>query len=309
MNSTPLIQARNLSRWYGIVMGLNNVSFDVPSGLTGLVGPNGAGKSTFIRLVTGQMQPSFGELTVLGGPTYNNPEILSQIGFCPEEDALPDDLTPLPWLCGLGMLSGLASAQARARARQMLELVRLGSAHWEKPLGQYSKGMRQRVKLAQALMHQPRLLVLDEPMNGLDPGGRQEMRQIYQELATTGTSILISSHILQELEMLCPMIIILNWGRVLASGDQQALRMDLQSQMIRFFVRCERPDALIRTLFAEDWLIGFERQEDGLNLQLRPLDDFATKWAELMLAQDFGIYEFRQQSRSLQDIYETITAE
>src|SRR5712664_3890508 len=181
-----IIGAIELSRWYGIVMGLNNVSFEIEAGLTGLVGPNGAGKSTLIQIVTGQLQPSSGGLSVFGEEPWNNPSLLRRIGYCPEGEAVPKDLRPLDWLQGLALLSGIAGGAVKARCEAILERVRLPREHWPKRMGQYSKGMKQRVKLAQGLLHEPELLVLDEPMNGLDPMGRQEMAGLLKQLAEKG---------------------------------------------------------------------------------------------------------------------------
>ena len=169
---TVLIRAQELSRWYGIVMGLNNVTFQIEPGLTGLVGPNGAGKSTLIQIITGQLKPSSGQLTVFGLAPWNNPPLLRRIGYCPEGEAVPKELRPMEWLEGLGLLSGLRPDEVQGRAEAILDKVKLPREHWGKRLGQYSKGMKQRVKLGQALLHEPDLLVLDEPMNGLDPMGR-----------------------------------------------------------------------------------------------------------------------------------------
>src|SRR5262245_57661395 len=159
-----LIQAQELSRWYGIVMGLNHVTFEIEPGLTGLVGPNGAGKSTLIEIITGQLQPSSGELTVFGEKPWNNPGLIQRIGYCPEGEAVPKELRPLDWLRGLASLAGFDDADATVRSEMLLEKVGLPREHWSKRLGQFSKGMKQRVKLAQGLLHDPDLLVLDEPM-------------------------------------------------------------------------------------------------------------------------------------------------
>ena len=218
---STVIQANQLSRWYGIVMGLNNVTFEITAGLTGLVGPNGAGKSTLIQIITGQIQPSSGTLTVFGEKPWNNPHLLRRLGYCPEGEAVPKELRPADWLRCMGLLAGIPDDEAGARADAVLDRVKLPREHWQKRMGQYSKGMKQRVKLGQGLLHKPDLLVLDEPMNGLDPMGRQEIAQTLKDLAAEGVSILISSHILEELEALCKNIIVLNWGRILASGDQK----------------------------------------------------------------------------------------
>src|SRR4029077_10545690 len=200
---SAIIQANELSRWYGIVMGLNNVSFEIEAGLTGLVGPNGAGKRTLIQSVTGQLQPRSGRLTVFGLEPWNNPSLLRRIGYCPEGEAVPKDLRPLDWLKGLALMSGIRGSAVASRCEAILERVRLPREHWHKRMGQYSKGMKQRVKLAQGLLHEPGLLVLVAAVNGLDPRGGQEVAAILKALAASGVTILISSHILAELESLC----------------------------------------------------------------------------------------------------------
>ncbi len=306
---STVVQARELSRWYGIVMGLNNVSFDIEPGLTGLVGPNGAGKSTLINIITGQLQPSSGTLTVFGETPWNNPGLLRRLGYCPEREAVHNELTPTTWLKGLSMLSGLSAPQAADRAEMMLEKVKLPREHWRKRMAQYSKGMKQRVKLAQALMHEPDLLLLDEPMNGLDPMGRQEVAHILKDLAANGVSIIISSHILAELEALCKNILILNWGRVLASGAQKDIRADLKDWSEQWSVRCAEPEKLARHLFDAGVLSGFdlEAEDTALTIRIKNSAAFYAQWADLLLTSGVTIYEIRSQSRSLKQIFERVT--
>lgn len=306
----PIVHASDLSRWYGIVMGLNNVSFDVGPGLVGLVGPNGAGKSTLIQLITGQFKASSGILRVLGEDPWNNPRLLRRIGYCPEGESLPQDPHPIAWLEGLALLSGLAPGESRRRAEALLDKVRLPREHWNKRLGHYSKGMRQRVKLAQALLHQPELLVLDEPMNGLDPLGRQEIAQILKELAAQGTHILISSHILAELEALCREFLILHWGRVLASGSRDELRTDVPNWAEQLEVRCDHPETLARVLFDAGVLLGFDLDPDGLTLRFRVRDpeSFYRRWLDLLDSSGVVVQEIRSDNRSLRQIFEKVTA-
>ncbi len=307
---TPIIHARELSRWYGIVMGLNNVSFTIEPGLTGLVGPNGAGKSTLIEIVTGQLQPSSGELTVLGERPWNNPPLLRRIGYCPEGEAVPKDLRPLDWLRGLALLAGLSGGEATARCEAVLYQVKLAREHWLKPMSQFSKGMKQRVKLGQALLHGPELLVLDEPMNGLDPMGRQEVAHILQDLAAEGISILISSHILAELEALCKNILILNWGRVLASGSQKDIRGEMKDWSEELTIHCDAPEKLARHLFDAGVLLGFDLDPANGVLQIRVQNatDFYTRWTGLLVNSGVVVHGIRSQSRSLKNIFEKVTA-
>ena len=305
-----VVEAIELSRWYGIVMGLNNISFSIPAGLTGLVGPNGAGKSTLIKIITGQIRVSSGTLKVFGETPWNNPRLLRQVGYCPEDDAMPDDLQPLPWLESLGLISGLPRDEVSGRCIKLLRRVKLGEAHWTKRIGEYSKGMRQRVKLAQALLHEPRLLVLDEPMNGLDPMGRQDMQQILKQLSREGASIIISSHILPELEALCPNILILNWGRVLASGNQAELRAQLQGAAERYYVRCDDPEKMVQVLFEAGLLHGYqldEEDQEGLSFRLCKPDTFHECLPSLLKEHNLTLYELRSEDRSLQNIFDLIT--
>ncbi len=307
---SAIIQAVELSRWYGIVMGLNNVTFEIEPGLTGLVGPNGAGKSTLIQIVTGQLQPSSGQLTVFGEVPWNNPRLLARIGYCPEGEAVPKDLRPLDWLKGLGLLSGIDPGEAARRSEAMLERVRLPREHWGKRMGQYSKGMKQRVKLGQALLHHPDLLVLDEPMNGLDPMGRQEMAQALKELAAAGVSILISSHILAELESLCRNILILNWGRILASGSQREIRTELKNWSEELSIQCDAPEKLARHLFDAGVLLGFDIDPDDGTLAIRVKDAaaFYGRWTGLLLESGVTVQAIRSKSRSLKNIFDKVTA-
>lgn len=305
----PVIQAKGLSRFYGIVMGLNNVSFEIGAGLTGLVGPNGAGKTTLIRLITGQIRPSAGDLRVFGQRPWNRPEVLRNIGYCPEGDAIHGELNPIDWLVSLGCLSGLNRATALARSVQTLDRVGLEAAHRRKPVGRFSKGMKQRVKLAQALLHEPDLLVLDEPMNGLDPMGRRDISDLLLELAEGGTHILISSHILPELESLCNQLVMMNWGRVLAAGSQQQIRNDLHTWSECVTIRCDQPNVLVRHLLDENLIRGFEVEPDSDAVILTLLDppDFYRRWTQVVLESQVAVFEIRSETRSLNQIFERMT--
>lgn len=306
---SAIIQARELSRWYGIVMGLNNVSFEIEAGLTGLVGPNGAGKSTLIQIITGQLQPSSGELTVFDEVPWNNPWLVQRIGYCPEGESIPKELRPLDWLTGLAWMSGIVGEEAEKRCEQILDKVSLPREHWFKRMGQFSKGMKQRVKLAQGLLHQPDLLVLDEPMNGLDPMGRQEVASMLKELVAGGVSIIISSHILAELESLCKSILVLNWGRVLASGSQKEIRGDLKNWSEALSIQCDAPETLARHLFDAGVLVGFDLDaaDSRLNIRVKDAEAFYARWTGLLLESQVTVHAIRSQSRSLRNIFDKVT--
>ena len=170
--SEPVVRTRSLSKWYGQVIGLNDVSVEIPTGILGLLGPNGAGKSTFMKLVTGQLKPSQGTVEVFGQSIWGNPGAFADIGYCPDQDAFYERMTGEEWLTALTRLAGLEETAANEAVGRALETVSLSDAA-DKKIGAYSKGMRQRIKLAQAFVHDPTLLLLDEPLSGLDPISRR----------------------------------------------------------------------------------------------------------------------------------------
>jgi ABC-2 type transport system ATP-binding protein len=186
---SAIIQADHLSKWYGQVIGLNDVSVSVPPGITGLLGPNGAGKSTFMKLITGQLRPSKGAVTVLGEPIWRNPKLYFRVGFCPEQDAFYERMTGLEWVTALVRLNGYSEKEAADAAERAMTTVDLMEAAHKK-IGAYSKGMRQRVKLAQAIVHDPEMLILDEPLSGMDPLARRRTMKMIRDWARQGKSVL-----------------------------------------------------------------------------------------------------------------------
>ena len=305
--SGALIEAKELSCFYGVVLGLNNVTFTIPEGIIGLVGPNGAGKSTLIRLITGQLSPSSGQLSVFGENPRGNPSVLARLGYCPEREQVERDLRPMDWLRGLATLSGIPWSESEAIAERSLRKAGLAEAHWSKRLGTYSKGMKQRVKLAQSIMHDPDLIVLDEPMNGLDPMARSEFADTLKELRAAGKSVLISSHILQELEFLCGGFLMLNWGRVIASGTQREIRASLTQWSDEISIRCSDPDRLAAHLQSNGWIRGYLSDNDELTVWVREPEVFFSDWPRRLEGCDVAIYELRNKHQSLRTLFERIT--
>jgi len=299
---TPIIHAENLSRFYGLVLGLNNVTLDVSPGITGIVGPNGSGKTTLFRLLTGQIRPSSGRIEVFGQVPWNNPAVLARLAYCPENEAVPAALRPLDWLVALGQLSGFAAREARARGAAALERVRLAPEHWKKPVAKFSKGMKQRVKLAQCLLHEPRLIILDEPMNGLDPMGREDFSAVLRELARDGTSVLISSHILHDLEALCGAFILLRNGRIPRASNEAASAEARRRWPAATTIRCDDPRALARHLFACDLIRGCEIQDERgtLHVQWSDSDRFHADPHGILLASGVAIHEVRSTASFLE---------
>ena len=277
---TPLVVADHLSKWYGQVIGLNDVSVSIPPGITGLLGPNGAGKSTLLKLLTGQLKPSKGSITVLGEPVWGNPRIFFRIGFCPEQDAFYDRMTGLEWVAGLARLNGLGEQASLAAARHALERVDLMDAA-NKKIGGYSKGMRQRVKLAQALVHDPELLILDEPLSGMDPIARRRTIRLIKEWAREGRSILVSSHILHEIEAMTSSILLINNGRILAEGDVHQIRELIDEHPHTVHVRAERPRDLAREFLTRDDVLSLRLEQGAIVVETSRPDSFYRYLTEL----------------------------
>jgi ABC-2 type transport system ATP-binding protein len=277
---TPLVVADHLSKWYGQVIGLNDVSVAIPPGITGLLGPNGAGKSTLLKLLTGQLRPSKGTITVLGERVWGNPRIFFRIGFCPEQDAFYDRMTGLEWVAGLARLNGLAEDASLAAARTALERVDLMDAA-NKKIGSYSKGMRQRVKLAQALAHDPELLILDEPLSGMDPIARRRTIRLIKEWAHEGKSILVSSHILHEIEAMTSSILLINNGRILAEGDVHQIRDLIDEHPHTVHVRAARPRDLARDFLTRDDVLSLRLEQEAIVVETSKPDSFYRYLTEL----------------------------
>jgi ABC-2 type transport system ATP-binding protein len=285
--STPIVVAEHVSKWYGQVIGLNDVNVTIPTGITGLLGPNGAGKSTFMKLITGQLKPSKGAVTVLGQPIWNNPGAYTRIGFCPEQDSFYERMTGLEWVSALVRLNGYSSTEAKDAALRALEAVDLVPAA-DKKIGAYSKGMRQRVKLAQALVHDPELLILDEPLTGMDPLMRRRTIRIIREWARDGRSVLVSSHILHEVEAMTSNVLLINNGRILAEGDVHDIRALIDHHPHTVHIRARHPRELARECLSYPYVRSLRFEGDALVVETDAPDTFYTQLTTLAATEHFG---------------------
>jgi ABC-2 type transport system ATP-binding protein len=298
-----IVEAHQLSKWYGQVSGLNDVTASIPPGITGLLGPNGAGKSTFMKLMTGQLKPSKGSVRVLGQPIWNNPAVYAQVGFCPEQDAFYDRMTGLEWVTALVRLNGLTDADADAAAKAALDRVDLLDAA-NKKIGAYSKGMRQRVKLAQSLVHDPQLLILDEPLTGMDPLMRRKTIRFIKEWARAGKHIIVSSHILHEIEAMTSNILLINNGRILAEGNVHAIRELIDTHPHTVFVRGADPRALARRFLVDDDVLSLRFEPGAVIVETAKPDAFYARLTELAASGDAGpIEEVASPDDNLQAVF------
>ncbi len=299
-----LVAADHLSKWYGQVIGLNDVSVAVPAGITGLLGPNGAGKSTFMKLVTGQLKPSKGSITVFDEPIWQNPALYHRIGFCPEQDSFYERMTGLEWVTALVRLNGVADAEARAMAGRALEAVELSDAA-NKKIGAYSKGMRQRVKMAQALAHDPELLILDEPLSGMDPIARRRTIRMIKEWGRAGKSVIVSSHILHEIESMTANILLINQGRILAEGNVHQIRDLIDEHPHTVHIRADQTRALAREFLGHDDVLSLKFEEGAVVVQTGRPDAFYARLTDLAASGAHGaIHEVTSPDDNLQAVFQ-----
>jgi len=269
--SAELVTFNNVSRFYGEVLGINNVSLTIPPGITSLVGPNGSGKTTLMNLMTGLIRPTEGEIRVLG-ITPDHPEKLCRVvGYCAQYDAFPKGLTGYQFIYSYLRVFGMSHAECDQRTVSALQLVGLSDAA-NRTVAAYSKGMRQRIKLAQAVAHDPQVVVLDEPLNGLDPLARSEAIALFRQWGEKGRHVIVSSHILHEVDQISDQVILLSQGYVVAEGQIQDVRSEVKDQPMQILVRCDRPGMLAARLFQQDHIVEAKIHADGKGLLLRTKD-------------------------------------
>jgi ABC-2 type transport system ATP-binding protein len=299
-----LVVADHLSKWYGQVIGLNDVSVTVPSGITGLLGPNGAGKSTFMKLITGQLKPSKGSVAVLGEPIWQNPGLYHRIGFCPEQDAFYDRMTGSEWVTALVRLNGVTETEAASLAARAIEEVELSEAA-DKKIGAYSKGMRQRIKMAQALVHNPELLILDEPLSGMDPIARRKAIRMIKDWGRAGKSVIVSSHILHEIESMTANILLINQGRILAEGNVHQIRDLIDEHPHTVHIKADETRALAREFLGHDDVLSLKFEEGAVVVQTGRPDAFYARLTDLAASGAHGaIHEVTSPDDNLQAVFQ-----
>jgi ABC-2 type transport system ATP-binding protein len=266
-----LVVLEDISRFYGEVLGVNRVTLSIPPGITSLVGPNGSGKTTLMNLITGLVRPTRGSIRVLGVAPTDPERLFRLLGYSTQFDSFPKGLTGFQFIYSFLRLFGYEHAECERLAWKAIERVNLVEPAKRKVAG-YSKGMRQRIKLAQAIAHDPRVLVLDEPLNGLDPLVRAETIALFRDLAREGRHVIVSSHILHEVDMISDQVILLSNGYVVAEGKIQGVRDEISDQPMQVLIRCNRPAALAAKVFGEDSVVEARLHADGGGLLIKTRD-------------------------------------
>jgi len=294
------IELRNVTRWYGNVVAVNDITMTIGPGVTGLLGPNGAGKSTLLHLISGFLAPSRGELTVGGVPSWRNPEIYRTIGLVPERDSVYAFLTGEEFVRSTATLHELADPAAATR--RAIAIVDMAQAQ-DRKISTYSKGMRQRIKVAAALVHDPQVLLLDEPFNGMDPRQRLHMMDLLTKLGAEGRTILLSSHILEEVEQLAGTIQVIVSGRLAASGDFRAIRRLMTSRPHVFLVRTSDDRRLGAALIGRPAVTGVEVTGDGLQVRAADYGAFSRELAALTRDEGIRLRELLPEDESLESVF------
>ena len=267
-NARQLITFHDVSKFYGEILGVNRVNLQVGAGITSLVGPNGAGKSTLMNLMTGLLRPTRGKISVLGIPTDKPEQLFRKVGYCTQFDSFPRGLTGREFIDSFLLVHGFEKKRARELTEVALERVNLLEAA-DRKVAAYSKGMRQRIRLAQSIAHQPSVLILDEPLNGLDPMVRAETIALFRKLAGEGLYLIISSHILHEVDMMSDFVVLLNNGYVVAEGNIHGVRDEMEEHPMQILIRCDKPAKLAAYVFDQDHVVEARLHDDGRGLFIR----------------------------------------
>jgi len=297
---TAVLSVEHVSRWYGNVVAVNDITFGLGPGVTGLLGPNGAGKTTLLHLLAGLLQPSAGAVRVEGQPAWANPPVFGRIGLVPERESVYDFLTGREFVLLNAALQRLPD-QDRAVARA-IATVDLGDAA-DRPVGTYSKGMRQRIKLAGALVHDPPILLLDEPFNGMDPRQRLHMMELLREMAAAGRTILFSSHILEEVERLADSVLVIYAGRLAASGDFRSIRRLMTDRPHTFTVRSSDDRRLASALLADPAVFGAELYDGVLAVRTADFGAFTRSLPRVARDQGITLFELLPSDDSLESVF------
>jgi ABC-2 type transport system ATP-binding protein len=296
----PPLVLDHVSHWYGDVVAVNDISCTVDAGITGLLGPNGAGKSTLLQLAAGLLRASSGAVRVYGESPVERPDVFRHVALVPEREAMPGMLTARTFVEARATLLGLADVQdASARALAMVEM----SSAADRAIGGFSKGMRQRTKLAAALVHEPSLLLLDEPFNGLDPRQRLQMMQLLEARAADGTAVLLSSHILEEIEGVASRILVVLAGRLAASGDHRTLRRMMTDRPHTVRVRASDSRALAMVLVRDASVIGIDVEGPGLMVRTTDFTAFSRLLARAAQQAQVTLFDVQPTDESLEHVF------
>ena len=295
----------NVSKFYGEVLGVNRVNLSLPPGVTSLVGPNGSGKTTLMNLMTGLIRPTQGNISVLGLTPDDPEEFFRHVGYCTQFDSFPKGATGYEFIYQSLRLRGLSSAEAGKLAWEAIERLNMGDAARRRVAG-YSKGMRQRIRLAQAIAHHPTVLVLDEPLNGLDPMARAETIALFEALGKQGLHVIVSSHVLHEVDKISDQVVLMSYGYVVAEGQIHGVRSEVKEHPMQILVRCANPSGLASRLFSQDHVVEAKLNRDGKGVlvRTRDADQFYLLLNRIVVEEDFSLEAVTPADDDVNSVYQ-----
>jgi len=302
-----MIQLEKVSKLYGTVIGANDLTVELGPGAYGIVGPNGSGKTTLINLLTGQLRPTLGKVSVFAQDPWRNRKLLRRIGLCPATDVLYPNVSAYEWVTYQVRLHGLSHADSKQWATESLAQVQM-TENMHRPMGEYSLGMRQRTKIAQALAHRPELLILDEPYNGLDPVGRHQMTQLLIQLSKQGTSLLFASHVLHEIEEITSSFLLIHGGRLLASGTASEVEQIIADTPQEVVLIGPDVPKLIPHLADQAWVDSIQllAERTELRIGLRDPSNLYHSVADWISKDQLQIDQFQTANSNLTAVFESL---
>jgi ABC-2 type transport system ATP-binding protein len=295
----------NVSKFYGEVLGVNRVTLSIDPGITSLVGPNGAGKTTLMNLMAGLLRPTKGEIRIFGLTPDDPEKFYAAIGYCTQFDSFPKGLSGFQLISSMLAIHGYSREEARTRAWAVIDTVGMKEAAQRRIAG-YSKGMRQRIKFALAIAHDPKVLILDEPLNGLDPMARAEVIELFRNFAESGMHVIISSHILHEVDIISDRIVMMSNGYVVAEGDIQGVRSEMEDHPMQILIRCDRPSLVAALIFGQDSVVEAKIHSDGQGLLVatRNPDQFYRLFNRIVLDNDISVEAVAPADENVHSVYE-----
>jgi len=303
--TTNRVEFDNVSKFYGEVLGINRVSLSIEPGITSLVGPNGSGKTTLMNVMTGLLHPTKGALHVLGYPPSDAENFYRLVGYCSQFDSFPKGINGFDLISMMLAVHGFSKSEAEELTWKSIDRVGLRDAAHRR-IGGYSKGMRQRIKLAQAISHNPQVLVLDEPLNGLDPMARAEVIALFRQFADSGLHVIISSHILHEVDMISDRVIILSNGYVVAEGNIQGVRSEMEEHPMQILIRCDQPSVVAARVFQQDHAVEVKINTDGQGLLVstRNADQFYMLLNKIVLEHQISVEAVEPADENVHSLYQ-----
>lgn len=305
MESNIVLKAESLSKWYGNILGISEISLEITPGVQGLLGPNGAGKSTFLKIVTGQLKQNLGKMSVFGESVYNNHRLFSRVGFCPEYDCYYKDVTGWEFILFLAKLHDYKGKEAEDMTASALERVGMRENE-NKLISAYSLGMRQRLKVAASIVHNPDLLVLDEPLRAVDPLWRVKIIRLIKQFEKEGKTVIVSSHILPEIEAMTNNITLIHQGKIFAHGDIQEVRSLIDTHPHQVSIVCDNPRLLAEKLIRSDYVLNVHFNDKGKNvvIETNNRDSFFDSLLKIIMETGMEIEEMTSPDDNLQAVFD-----